>query len=179
MQRLAERAAGIAGGARQRVLAGEHGERLGVALVEHLEMAGDIGLEGELVEEALAEGVDGLDLQPARRLQRAGEEPPRVGERRLVGRRCSISWIAAASLASGSVVHLAEDVEDALRHLGGGGLVKVRQRMRAGIGAGEQQADDAIGEHVGLARAGIGRHPGRGARVRGVGLRLPRRGVDG
>ena len=48
-----------------------------LALVEHLEMPGDIGLERELLQQALAEGMDGLDLQPARRLQGAGEEPPR------------------------------------------------------------------------------------------------------
>ena len=38
-------------------------------------MAGDIGLERKLVQHRLAEGMDGLDLQPARRFQRRGEKP--------------------------------------------------------------------------------------------------------
>ena len=43
-------------------------------------MAGDIGLEGKLVKEPLAEGVDRLDLEAARRLQRRREETSRAGK---------------------------------------------------------------------------------------------------
>ena len=49
----------------------------GRGLVEHLETRRDIGLERELVQQPRAEGVDGLHLQPARRLERRGEQPPR------------------------------------------------------------------------------------------------------
>ena len=46
-------------------------------LVQHGEARRDIGLERKLMQQPRAEGVDGLHLQPARRLQRRGEQPPR------------------------------------------------------------------------------------------------------
>ena len=46
-------------------------------LVEHGEARGDVGFERKLVQQLGAERVDGLHLQPARRFQRAGEQPPR------------------------------------------------------------------------------------------------------
>ena len=116
--------------------------------------------------------------------------PPGVSSARAKSRRASASVVLVGAavldvldgggeLRVGERRPFAEDVEDALRHLGGGGAGEGQAEDAAGVGAGEEQADDAVGEHMGLARAGIGRHPGRGARVRGVGLRLPRRGVDG
>ena len=53
-------------------------QRRGGGVVEHGELAGHVRLERELVQQPLAEGVDRLDLQPARRLQRRGEEPARL-----------------------------------------------------------------------------------------------------
>ena len=46
-------------------------------LVEHLEARRDIGLEREQVQQLRAEGVDGVHLQAARRLQRQREQLPR------------------------------------------------------------------------------------------------------
>src|SRR5439155_5006583 len=43
-------------------------------LVEHAEARGDIGLERELLQQPRAEGVNGLHLEPARRLQREREQ---------------------------------------------------------------------------------------------------------
>ncbi len=76
-------------------------ERAAVALVEDLEVAGDIGLEGELVEEALAEGMDGLDLEAAGGLQGPGEKP--AGGRKLAesGAWPSSSAISLAQLRVG------------------------------------------------------------------------------
>ena len=65
-----------------------------------------------------------------------------------------------------------EALEDADRHVGGGGLGEGEAQDAAGRRAGEQQAHDAVGEHLGLAGARIGRHPGRGARVGGAALRI-------
>ena len=49
-------------------------------LVEHAEAGGDVRLEGHEVQEAIAERMDGLDLQAARRLDRAREKPARLSE---------------------------------------------------------------------------------------------------
>ena len=53
--------------------------------VEHIELAGNVRLEGKLMQQTLAEGMDRLDLEAAGRLQRLREEPPR--RLHLVGRR--------------------------------------------------------------------------------------------
>ena len=136
-------------------------QRLLHLLVEHLEMAGDVGLQRELVQHRLAEGVDGLDLQAARRLQRLGEQPARTAQ--LVGVRPapSSSAICSASSVVGEHRPAGEVVEDAVRHVGG-------RRPRVGqaedlrrLGAAQQQPDDALRQHMRLAGAGIGRHPDR------------------
>ena len=80
-------------------------------------MAGDVGLERELVQQPLAEGVDGLDLQPARRLQGAREEPAGPASSRGVGRRPSIVGELAGELGIGQRRPVGEAFEDALRHL--------------------------------------------------------------
>ena len=54
---------------------------------------------------------------------------------------------------------LAERVEHAVRHVGGGGLGEGEAEDFRRIDAGEQQPDHALRQHVGLARAGIGRRP--------------------
>jgi hypothetical protein len=48
--------------------------------LQHPEPGNDAGLDGEALEKLLAEGVDGLDLQPARRVEGAGEQPARLAE---------------------------------------------------------------------------------------------------
>jgi hypothetical protein len=57
----------------------------------------------------------------------------------------------------------AEPGEEPVLHLGGGRLGIGQAEDALGVGAGEQQPRDPVGEHPGLARAGIGRDPGRGA----------------
>ncbi len=47
-------------------------------LVEHVERRRHAGLQRKARQHVLAEGVDGEDLQAARRLQRLGEQPPRL-----------------------------------------------------------------------------------------------------
>ena len=135
-------------------------------VVQDGELAGHVRLEGKLVQEPLAERVDRLDLQPARRLQRACKEPPR---------RRSSARVAGAALHVGDRRGaaprrqrrpLAERAEDAAGHLRGGDLGEGQAEDRGRIGAGEQQADHALGQHMRLAGAGIGDHPGGCARVR-------------
>jgi hypothetical protein len=53
---------------------------LDLALVEHREARRHVRLERHEMQEALAEGVDGLDLQAARRLDRAREQAAREAQ---------------------------------------------------------------------------------------------------
>ena len=53
-------------------------------------------------------------------------------------------------------------------------LVKVSDRMRPGGTPSQQQADDAMRQHRGLARAGIGGHPGARRADRSASLGEPR-----
>ena len=175
-ERLAERAA--ARRTSKRAPPCRLGEIGRLALVEHLEVPGDIGLEGELLQQALAEGVDGLDLQPARRLQGAGEEPPRSSQLVLARPAAFDLRDGAGERLVGQHRPAAEALEDPARHLRRGGLGEGEAEDTARLGAGEQQPHDALGEHEGLARAGIGRHPGGRPRIRRLGLSLARRCVD-
>ena len=106
--------------------------RLG-RLVEHGEARRDIGLERKLLQQPRAEGVDGLHLQPARRLERGREQPPRPRAHRRVGpdvrdRRGS----PRRAPSSSSAVHGAARSNTRFAMLAAAALVKVMQRMRAG-----------------------------------------------
>ena len=61
-------------------------------------------------------------------------------------------------------------IEYRFRHVGGGGLGEGEAKNFGRIGAAQQQPDDALRQHIGLARAGIGRHPGRHRRIRRLAL---------
>ena len=78
-ERAAERAVRVVGGLRAaRRASARSSSCVGRGVVEHLEARRDIGLERKLVQQPRAEGVDGLHLQPARRLQRRREQPARA-----------------------------------------------------------------------------------------------------
>ena len=177
-QRLTEGAFRLGSGTGEHAAPRFRRQRCDLALLDHLEMAGDIGLEGELVQQALAEGVDGLDLEAARRLQRTGEEAAGGGKQPAIGRTALQRRQLFGELVVGEPGPFGQRLEDAAGHFRGRRLGEGQAQDAPGIGAGEQQADHPAGEHEGLARAGIGRHPGRGGRIRGVGLRLQRHAVD-
>ncbi len=148
-------------------------QRAGLAVLEHREARGDAGLEREAAQQRLAEGVDRLDLQPAGSFERAGEEGAGGGE---LGGRDGVGGLAELgerAAERGVVEHrpAAEGAEQAVLHLGRGGLGVGEAEDALRIGAGEEQAGDAVGEHAGLARAGVGRDPARRARGRGADLR--------
>jgi hypothetical protein len=158
---------------RHDVFGGLHQHLVGLALVQHRKARRHVGLEGHEVQEPLAEGVDGIDLEPARRLHRAGEQG--AGEPHLpAGRPLAFElreFPDEALLVEGHPA--AQAFEHADRHVGGGRLGEGEAQDAAGQGARQQQAHHPVGEHLGLARARIGRHPGRGARIGGAALRLP------
>ena len=176
-QRAAERAVRLHGRLEQHAEA-DLVEQLRLRrLVEHLEARRDIGLERKLMQQPRAEGVDGLHLQPARRLQRGREQPARAAHARSASG--AILEIRADFPVERGVVErgpLAERVEHAVRHVGGGRLGEGDAEDFLGRDAVEQQPDHALRQHVGLAGAGIGRDPGRHRRVRRLDLQ-PQHGL--
>ena len=171
-QRQRQFAMGIGPGLRQQLAPGlaQH-FRLG-DIVGDLEARRHIRLERRRLQHAGAEGVDGLDLQPARRLQRLGEQP--AGGRLALGRR-GLPGQLRQRLAEFGVVHRrpgAQHLEDAVGHIGGGRLGVGDAEHAAGRDAVEQQAQHAVDQDMRLARAGIGRDPGAQARLRGQRLAL-------
>ena len=79
-------------------------------------------------------------------------------------RRWTSRGSPASSAASSSAVQSRQRVEHAVRHVGGGGLGEGDAEDFRRVDAVEQQPDHALRQHVGLARAGIGRDPGRARR---------------
>ena len=142
----------------------------GRGLVEDGKTRGDIGLERELVQQPRAEGVDGLHLQPARCLERRGKQPPRP--RAFSGARCSACAEPDLLVQRGIVESgpRRQSLENLVRHVGGRGLGEGDAENLGRIDAAQQQIDHALRQHIGLARAGIGRDEGGDFRVGGVDL---------
>ena len=163
-------------GARQRLdllVLGVAQQGRGLGLVQHLEARRHAGLEREALEQRLAEGVDGEDVDAARRVEHAREQAARqaalLGLRR---RGRSARSISLPSVASSAIAQRPSWPASRLRISAAAALVKVRQRMRSGSHAVEQQARHAVGQHLGLAGAGIGLDPGRVAGRGGAPLRV-------
>ena len=141
-------------------------------IIGDLEARRHIGLEGRRLQDARAEGVDGLDAQPARRFQGLCEKPARLGAlgrgRRLAGQ--------SRQLTPQRLIRkrrpVAQRLEDAVRHVGGRGLGIGDAEHPAGRDIVEQQPEHAIDQHMGLTRAGIGRDPGGEAWIGGLSLAL-------
>ena len=131
-----------------------------------VEARSDVGLERKLMQQPRAEGMDGLHLEAARRLQRAREQAARPRALRGVGgfapsfahRRVERRVVERGPGAQCSNTRFAM--------LAAAALVKVMQRMRLGSTPEQQQPDHALRQHVGLAGAGIGGDPGRRCRGR-------------
>ncbi len=164
-QRLAERAVRIRRGFQQNSKRQLVEQLRGRGFVQHSETRGDIGLERELVQQPRAESVDGLHLQAARRLQRGSKQPARA--RAFLG-----AWLGAGrerdllvERGVGKRGPAGQPLEHLVRHVGGGGLGEGDAEDFRRIDAAQQQVDHALGENIGLARAGIGRDEGRDVRV--------------
>ncbi len=133
------------------------------------------------MEQPLAEGVDRQDLQPARRLDGAREQPPR--RRHALGEGAN-----AVDLRDlpGEVAVIerhppAENLEDPVRHVGGRSLGEGQRQDGRRIDAVEQQAHDPTRQHEGLARAGVlpTPTPRRAGRKRGIAASACRGGSSG
>ncbi len=137
---------------------------------------GDAGLEREAPQQRLAEGMDGLDAE-CRRARRARAR--KAGARDRASRHRARSPVSSTSPRPGRRRRRRPAAQPWLMRFAisaAAALVKVRQRMRARRRAGQQQAQHAVGQHIGLAGAGRSVDPDRGAaRSRGAALRDDRR----
>jgi hypothetical protein len=174
VQRVREVAARALSRVRHHVGEGRGEHLAALALVEHREAGRHVRLEGDEVQKALAEGVDGVDLEPARGLHRPGEEGARRPQA-VASRGLALQGLQLAGERRIVQRHPApEPLEHPDRHVGGGGLGEGEAQDPAGRRAGEEQAQHPVGEHLGLARAGVRRHPGGRPRVRGPALVVDR-----
>ena len=128
-------------------------------------MSRHIGLERKEPEQPLGEGVQGLNLEAARRLDRAREQLPREDEVMGSGRVRAAVDDRLRQRPVAEARPLRERGENALGHVGGRGLgVGEAEDLRRRRSA-EQEPQHPLGEHVGLAAARVGGDPGRAPRV--------------
>jgi hypothetical protein len=115
--------------------------------------------------------MQGLDLEPPRRLHGAGEQAP--GHLQGFSRGALAGEFGQFRAQRGIVQRhpAAEHAKHADRHVGGGRLGEGQAEDAGGRRPVEEEAHHAVGEHLGLARARIGRDPGRRARIGGPALR--------
>ena len=179
-------AQGIAGGGTGRVLHRGHslaprlvGQRCLHRLVHGREGARNVRLQRKALQKPRAEGVDGLDVQAARRVQRTGEEGAGAGMLRFFGGSAQRVRKACQQVRPIHVHPGRQDGEDPGLHLGRGGAGEGEAQDRRRRDAGQQQTHHAPRQHGGLAGARIGRHPGGAVGIGGVRLRLVRAGVGG
>jgi len=133
----------------------------GGLVVQHAEMAGDIRLQRKLMQQRFAEGMDRLDLEAAGRFERAREELPRLGKLQPVRKRAFHLRDLAGQRFVIERGPVRQPFEHAVRHLRGRRLRVGKAEDRGGPRAGQHQADHPLGQHVRLARSGIGGHPDR------------------
>ena len=174
LERLGQRRAGRRRGLGENLVGGIGQQGCALVVVEDGKAGRNAGLQRKALQQPLAEGVDGLHLEATGRLDGDGEELARplhlLCGRRPAKQRLDVSF-------QGRVVGghpLAQALEYPLRHLGRRSLGVGQGQDALGRRAGQQQAQEAHGEHVRLARAGIGAHPGGCGGVRGGGLVGPR-----
>ncbi len=132
-------------------------------VLQHFEVRRDPRFQREAVQQLLAEGVDGLDLQSARRLQGQGEEAAGLAQ---VG---DVFADLGQFLPERRVGHhrpAAQGLEQPPLHLGRGRLGVGDAEDGLGLGPAQQQPRHAVHQGPGLARPGIGRDEGRGCWLR-------------
>ena len=108
-------------------------QRRAVGVVEDGEARRHAGLQREALQQALAERVDGLHLEAARRLDGDGEQRARALASRLgVGPVEQLRELPSRARVVGIVTHCASVSNTRFGHLGGSGLGVGEARMRSG-----------------------------------------------
>ena len=131
---------------------------------------GDVGLEREHVQQTLAQGVQGLDLEAARRFDGTGEQAPRHFQQTAGGR---FAGQFGEFGRQGGIVEgdpAPEGAEHPDRHVRGGRLGEGETQDACRRRAVQQESHDAVGENLGLSRPRIGGDPGRGQGIGGAAL---------
>jgi len=138
----------------------------GVALVHELEVRRQGGLQREAAQQRLAERVDRTDAHAAGQVEHLSEQGPGALAEVLRG----LDRQAAQGEIQPGVIQrhpFAEGVLQPHRHFRRGGLGEGQALDALGFFAGEHQAEQAVGEEFGFARASGGRNKGRDGGVRG------------
>ena len=187
--------AGVAGDLRQRrgqvgiaggpddglVLRG--GEQVGgVAFAQHVEVRRDTGLHREAAQHGFAKRVDGHDAQAAGGIDDAGEQLSGDGAQRRGNRHAAGD--GRQVLVEGAIVGGGpgtQRVADPDAHFRRRGLGEGQAQNAQGVGAAQQQAEEAVDQYLGLAGAGGRADPYTRLRVGGFGLAFggDGDGVDG
>ena len=147
----------------------------GFALLQDAKARRDIGFERKEVQQTLAERVNGLDLEPARRLDRPREQLAREVEVGLRGPGRAGTYDRVREVFVRKRGPPAQFLEHPRRHVGRRRLGEGEAENGAGLGLGEQQAQHALHQNVRLARTRVGGNPSRGLGVGGALLCDPRR----
>ena len=140
---------------------------VGVAVIDQLEMRGDRGFQREAPQQRLAERVDRADAHAAGQVEHLGEQRARG----LAGGFGGFHVQARQFLGQFAGLHRHPPAERSLqsqRHFGGGGLGEGQALDPFRGGAGQHQAQQPVGEKLGLSGSGRGGHEGG---YRGVGGR--------
>ena len=147
---------------------GQHFVR--VPLVHDREVGRQPGLQGKATEQGLAEGVDGLDVHAA--VQDTGEQAAGAGPSFFVRGVAEEPGQAFVQLTLRGRRPGPQALGHPVGHLGGGGLGEGEAEDAPGRGAGQNQGEHPVGQHLGLAGAGGRRHPHRSPWVCGPALGL-------
>ncbi len=128
---------------RARVVAGRQADEVpvhrrfeqcvGLAIVEHTEAGLDPGLDREPPQQRLGEGVDSLDVDPARRLEYPREQPPGQRHLRLIRVLTGEAEQRLAELFIAERDPSFERFADPVGHLRSGGLGKGQREDLAGL----------------------------------------------
>ena len=112
--------------------------------------------------------MDGLDFQPARRLERPREELACRDQSPAVRRSRSRRDNLADQFVIGQLRPAGELIEDTRSHIRGRCLGEGQAKNFRGRDALQEKPDDPAREHISLARSGIGGNPDGLVWVRGV-----------
>ena len=138
-------------------------QQIGGAVFDLGELRADLCLQREAAQKGRAERVDGLNFQPAGRLDRAGKKGAGIAQ--LLGRQFALNAKIGQGAAQCRVFQhgpFAQAFEQAVLHLRGRrlGIGQAKDVLRLHVV--EQQPRHAVGQHAGLARARIGGQPSGG-----------------
>ena len=141
------------------------------AVIQFRKAGRDLGLKRKAAQKRGAKAVNGLNPQPAGRLQRAGKQPPRP--RKIIGDK---AWPLAqrGKVCPKLVIRqhgpFAKPLEQAVLHLGGGGLGVGQAQNPLRLHPAKEQPRHAVDQHPRLARPRIGGHPSCRNRAGGLNL---------